>query len=97
MATQHDLHGAIFRTQTDSQVKNPAGWRILTWEKVQAKVGQPLPVKIVRQKEWIAELTRRAELFLRIYKHIDMSQVHTIVEAKMHLDYLYGAWVEDEL
>lgn len=97
MATPHDLHGAIFRTQTDRQVNNPAGWRTIPWEKVQAKVGQPLPTKIVRQKEWIAELTRRAETFLRIYKQIDMSQVYTIVEAKMHLDYLYGAWAEDEL
>ena len=67
------------------------------WRKVKAKVGLPLPERILRQKERIAELTRLAELFARIYRVIDMSQVQTIVEAKLELDRLYGMWVEDEL
>lgn len=73
------------------------GIRYHHWSKVQAKWGQPLPAPILRQKEKIAELYRLAELFVRVYRVIDMSQVYTIVEAKLELDRLYGAWIEGEL
>ena len=56
----------------------------------------PLPPEIVALKRKIAAKTRNAELFIARTGAVDNGMVFEIVDMRMRLDSLYGAWVRGE-
>lgn len=57
---------------------------------------RPLPPEIVLKKVEIEKETRNAELFMARVGAIDEGMINHVVQLKLELDALYGAWVASE-
>ncbi len=55
-----------------------------------------VPDEIKELRERIKKAIENAELFVALFRVVDMTMVHTVVEMKLELDALYGDWIVAE-
>jgi hypothetical protein len=60
------------------------------------KSGRELPPEIIEKKREIEAATKNAELFIACFRVVDHSMVDNVVQLKLQLDALYGAWATRE-